>query len=110
MSEDCGGDDDGGDSEEYASESEGIVNWEPERSCGGEGEWSGREAIAVYRDNERVWTGRYFEPGKVSMASVVVTTMHLRRTQGRSLNRSEEMRKLEVVNQLQEFGSLGSSR
>lgn len=38
--EDCGGDEDGGDSDEYASESEGIVNWEVERSCGGEGGWS----------------------------------------------------------------------
>ena len=30
--EDCGGLDDGGDNEEYGSESDGIVNWDAERS------------------------------------------------------------------------------
>lgn len=38
--EESGGDEDGGDIEEYGSESEGIVKPEAERSCGGEGGWS----------------------------------------------------------------------
>ena len=44
--DDCGGLDEGGDIEEYGSESDGMVNWEPERSCGGDGEsLSGLEAM-----------------------------------------------------------------
>lgn len=45
LSEDWGGDEDGGDNEENGSESDGIVNWDPERSCGGEGDWSECEAM-----------------------------------------------------------------
>jgi len=37
LDEDCGGDDEGGDKDEYGSESEGIVRPEAERSKGGEG-------------------------------------------------------------------------
>jgi hypothetical protein len=35
--DDCGGEDDGGDSDEYGSESEGMVRPEAERSCAGDG-------------------------------------------------------------------------
>jgi hypothetical protein len=35
--DDRGGEDEGGERDEYASESEGIVRPEAERSCGGEG-------------------------------------------------------------------------
>ena len=35
--DDRGGDDEGGERDEYASESEGMVRPEAERSCGGEG-------------------------------------------------------------------------
>ena len=38
--DDWGGDEEGGDSEEKGSESDGIVTWEDERSWGGEGESS----------------------------------------------------------------------
>lgn len=35
--DDWGGEDEGGDNEEYGSESDGIVRPDAERSCGGEG-------------------------------------------------------------------------
>lgn len=35
--DDWGGEDEGGDNEEYGSESEGMVRPDAERSCGGEG-------------------------------------------------------------------------
>lgn len=35
--EDCGGDDEGGDSDEYGSESDGKVKPDADRSCGGDG-------------------------------------------------------------------------
>lgn len=38
--DDCGGEDEGGDREEYASESDGRVKPDAERSCGGDGGWS----------------------------------------------------------------------
>jgi len=38
--EDCGGEDEGGESDEYGSESEGMVRPDAERSWGGDGgEW-----------------------------------------------------------------------
>ncbi len=38
LSDDWGGDEEGGESDEYASESEGMVSCDPERSGGGEGD------------------------------------------------------------------------
>lgn len=37
----CSGEDEGGESDEYASLSDGMVSWEVDRSCGGEGESRG---------------------------------------------------------------------
>jgi hypothetical protein len=45
--DDCGGLDDGGDNEEYGSESDGMVKEEADKSREGEGERSEREADMV---------------------------------------------------------------
>jgi hypothetical protein len=43
--EDCGGLDEGGDNDEYGSESDGMVSDDAERSRVGDGEWSVREVM-----------------------------------------------------------------
>lgn len=42
---DCGGEDEGGDNDEYGSESEGSVRPDADRSCGGDGNCSSRSLL-----------------------------------------------------------------
>jgi hypothetical protein len=62
--DDRGGEDEGGERDEYASESEGIVRPEAERSCGGEG---GVSLDIVVGSVKSRWWIRYQEGGLRSL-------------------------------------------